>query len=119
MKNLKSVEKINSKFTETFKLLDEFIGKNKIITKLVVFGPTINNPDYIELPEAEVYLAIYYDKEQVKCVSPDDYSTLTCQLEHEVPGVLSYEMQSPIFKFDARIFEDVANGIVIYERPTQ
>lgn len=119
MKKLKNVEKINSKFTETFKLLDEFMAKDKKISKLVVFGPTIKSPSYIELPEAEVYLAVYYDRSQVKGISPTDFSTLNCQLEHEVSGVLTYPMQSPIFKYDARIFEDVKNGIVIYEKPSQ
>ena len=119
MKHLKNTEKINPKFSATLNLLDEFIDTDRNITKLVVFGPTIMSPAYIELPDAEVYLAIYYDKDQVKSFSPEGFSKLTCKLEHDIPYVLTYAMQSPIFKSDARIYEDVKNGIVIYEIPAQ
>ena len=114
MKNLKNTEKINKKFAPTLTLLDEYVGTHKIISKLVVFGPTIMNEAYINSDEAEIYLAVYFDEKLN--YTHNEYSRETCHLENEIPYVLTYAVQNE-FKYmkDGQLTEDVKMGIVIYD----
>lgn len=115
MKRLKNTELINPKFAPTLKLLDKYVEKHELISKLIVFGPSIENEAYINSDEAELYLAIYFKEEVAKDYTKKDFSHEANALELEIPYVLTYTMQAPIFKPDARICEDVAKGIVIFD----
>ena len=117
MKNLKNTESISPRFKATLEQLDEFIDKNKIISKLTVFGPSIMNPAYIESDEAELYLAVFFDEESAKSFKSKDYTRLTCRLEHEIPFVLTYAIQDTFaYKQNGQLQEDIKKGIVIFER---
>ena len=116
MKNLKNVEKINKKFTSTLNLLDEYVKNNKNISRLVVFGPTIKNEAYINSEDAEMYLAVFFDKALAKEYSSEDFTVETCKLENEIPYVLTYAVQNKFkYKRDGQLINKKKKGIVIYE----
>lgn len=116
MKNLKNTDQISKKFAPTLKLLDEYVGAHKNITRLVVFGPTIMNEAYINSDEAELYLAVIFDENLAKNYSLEDFSKETCNLENEIPYVITYAIQNQFkYKRDGQLAADVKNGIVIYE----
>lgn len=116
MKNLKNTEQINKKFAPTLNLLDEYVGAHKNIARLIVFGPTVMNEAYINSDEAELYLAVIFDENLAKNYSPEDFSKETCNLENEIPYVITYAIQNQFkYKRDGQLAADVKNGIVIYE----
>ena len=108
MKNLKNTEQISKKFAPTLNLLDKYVGAHKNIAKLVVFGPTIMNEAYINSDEAEVYLAVFFDENLAKNYSADDFSKETCNLENEIPHVLTYAIQNKFkYKRNGQLAADV------------
>ena len=116
MKNLKNTEQISKKFAPTLNLLDKYVGAHKNIAKLVVFGPTIMNEAYINSDEAEVYLAVFFDENLAKNYSADDFSKETCNLENEIPHVLTYAIQNKFkYKRNGQLAADVKNGIIIFD----
>lgn len=114
MTNLKNVDKISAKYKSTLKLLDAYVGDHKSISKLVVFGPSIENEDYINSEDAEMYLAMYF--KDAKDFTDDDFTQEACALEREIPYVLTYTMQNSFaLKKESKLQEDVKRGITIYD----
>lgn len=116
MKNLKNTDQISKKFAPTLNLLDKYVGAHKNIAKLVVFGPTVMNEAYINSDEAELYLAVIFDENLAKNYSPEDFSKETCNLENEIPYVITYAIQNQFkYKRDGQLAADVKNGIIIFD----